>query len=121
MRVPRKVLLAEDDAANRVTLGALLEDEGFAVDAAPSFREAQAKLAAEAARYDLVLLDQQLGDGLGTDLVPLIQARHPAAKMVLLCGAGPNVDCGGAEPPCPVLPKGARFPEILALIERLLA
>ena len=44
MRV--RVLLVEDDASNRVTLTALLEDERFGVDEADSLAEARGLIAA---------------------------------------------------------------------------
>jgi DNA-binding NtrC family response regulator len=87
-----KLLLVDDGEANRWTLSALLEDEGFEVDTAGSFSEARALLAAGEPRYDVALLDLHLGDGLGANLVPLLRARHPEAKVVMMSG------CIGEEP-----------------------
>ena len=107
------ILHAEDQESNRITLTALLEEEGFRVTEAASAGEARARLA-EGQSYDLVLLDLNLGDGLGTELVPLVRERHPAARVILLTGnltdAVPAVDA--------VLPKGSTFPELLELIRR---
>jgi CheY-like chemotaxis protein len=112
------VLLVDDDAANRLVLAALLEDEGFRVDVAGSFAAASLKLSAGGARYDLVLLDEDLGDGRGTDLVPRVRARLPGARVVLVSGAAEE---GGARARFDaVLAKGAGFPELLAELQRLL-
>ncbi|WP_437967342.1 response regulator [Sorangium sp. So ce260] len=112
------VLLVDDDASSRLVLATLLEDEGFEVDLASSFAEAGRKLAAEGAAYDLALLDQNLGDGRGTDLLPSLRARLPRAKAVLLSGSGDD-DLGGAPPPDAVLSKGIDFPELLERLRRL--
>ena len=39
-----RVLLVDDDESNRLTLSALLEDDGFSVDLAVSFADATLKL-----------------------------------------------------------------------------
>ena len=113
------VLLVDDDASSRLVLATLLEDEGFQVEEAGSFAEAGQKLAAEGARYDLALLDQNLGDGHGTDLVAVLRARLPRAKAVLISGSG-GEDLGGAPPPDAVISKGIGFPDLLDQIRQLL-
>lgn len=80
------LFVVEDDPGNRLTLVAILEDEGFKV------QEASSKAAAEAflrggETVDAVLLDQTLGDGFGTELVPLVREKHPKALVVLLSGS----------------------------------
>jgi DNA-binding NtrC family response regulator len=84
--VKKKLLLADDDEASRLTLEALLEDT-FVVDAVASFREAEARLAGNAAPYDVVVLDHHLGDGLGTSLVPKVREGSPRAIVVLVTGS----------------------------------
>ncbi|WP_437278506.1 response regulator [Sorangium sp. So ce375] len=113
------VLLVDDDASSRLVLATLLEDEGFQVEEAASFAEAGQKLAAEGARYDLALLDQNLGDGHGTDLVAVLRARLPRAKAVLISGSG-GEDLGDAPPPDAVISKGIGFPDLLDQIRQLL-
>ena len=113
------MLLVDDDEASRLVLAALLEDEGFEVDVAGSFAEAGRKLAAAGARYDLALLDQNLGDGRGAALLEPLRARLPGAKAVLLSGNDAE-ELGGAPPPDAALSKGLGFPELLAQLRRLL-
>jgi two-component system response regulator RegA len=114
-----KILLVDDDESNRITLSVLLEDEGFAVDVAASFAEARAIAANEAARYDLVLLDQHLGDGTGTALLPELRARQPTARVIMISGSladdAPVMAAFDA-----VLGKGAEFPDVLALVRATL-
>ena len=81
-----RILYVDDDASNRLTFSALLEDEGFEVEEAASFAEAKQVL--ESGRqWRIVLLDYRLGDGIGTALVPLVRERVPRAKVVMLSGS----------------------------------
>lgn len=117
---PKRVLLVDDDASNHLTLSVLLEDEGLHVDIAVSFAEAKACLLAEGASYDLVLLDQQLGDGKGSDLLPIVRDRMPRAKAVLVSGSlgsGEQASVAGFDA---LLIKGMPLPELLGLIRRSL-
>jgi CheY-like chemotaxis protein len=53
-----RLLLMEDDAVNRMTLGMYLKKLGYRVDAAENGREGLEKLKAEA--YEVVLMDIQM-------------------------------------------------------------
>jgi DNA-binding NtrC family response regulator len=80
------VLLVDDDDSSRLTLGALLEDDGFRVQTAVSGAEVR-RLISGSIDPDLVLLDQHLGDELGSDLLLPIRAGLPRAKIVLMSGS----------------------------------
>jgi DNA-binding NtrC family response regulator len=82
-----RVLLVDDNDANRFTLSALLECEGFEVTEASSLADARKALAA-AARFELVLLDRHLSDGLGLELIPVVRARRPGCKIIVISGSG---------------------------------
>ncbi|AKT35986.1 response regulator [Chondromyces crocatus] len=113
----RSVLLVDDDNSSRVVLSLLLEEEGFEVEPASSFAEAKKRLSRGHA-YDLVLLDQQLGDGRGSDLVPLVRQQSPNARVVLVSGNVTHV--AGVESFDGVIAKASGFPDMLAQIVRLL-
>jgi two-component system, response regulator RegA len=115
----RKLLLVDDDESNRLTLSVLLEDEGFEVDVASSYSEATRRILAEGARYDAVLLDQHLGDGLGVNLIPLVRERLPSSKVIVISGSISLRDAerSGADS---TLPKATPFLEALALINATL-
>ena len=111
------LLLVDDSDSNRITLSVLLEEEGFTVEVAQSFEEARQRIAA--GTFDGVLLDQNLGDGKGTDLVPEIRKRMPKAKILLISGSVredqvPTRDLDG------IVAKGAAFPDVLELVRRAL-
>jgi CheY-like chemotaxis protein len=109
-----RVLLVDDNDAVRLTLSACLEDAGHAVAEAAT---AQATLAALAAdRFDVVLLDLHLPDGLGTALLPEIRRLHPAAKVALFSGSAPAGEVTGVDA---VVDKLIEPAELVAQLERL--
>jgi two-component system response regulator RegA len=116
--VSQSLLLVDDDESNRIVLSTLLDEHGFEVDVAASFAAAMAKIKADGSRYAIVLLDQHLGDGLGTDLVDPIRARLPHAKVVLISGSVGD-DPSDLTRVDAVAPKGVSFPDVLALIKRV--
>jgi DNA-binding NtrC family response regulator len=78
------ILLVDDDESQRITVSILLSDEGHTVLEADSLASAREALAG--GRFDLVLLDRTLEDGLGTDLLPEIRAASPATRILLVTG-----------------------------------
>ncbi len=114
----KELLLVDDDEANRLTLSTLLEDDGFSVDLAVSFADATRILEHPAHTYDAVLLDHALGDGYGSDLVPLIRRSLPRAKIVAM-SASAHADAARQEVDAQ-LPKGLHFPDFLARLLALL-
>ena len=114
------LLLVDDDDSNRITLSALLEDEGYTVETAANFAEAAGKIGRGAPGYDLVLLDQHLGDGIGTELVPSIRSHLPKAKVLLISGSieAEHTLSGVLDG---IVRKGSDFPDILEQIKGLLA
>jgi DNA-binding response OmpR family regulator len=112
------ILLVDDDQSNRLTLSALLEDEGYLVDVAASFSEATALLQGRLPNYDAVLLDHALGDGYGMDLVPLIRQRLPSSRIISTSGSvGADRTRHEADAE---LPKGMHFPEFLGRLRAIL-
>ncbi|HKO46107.1 MAG TPA: response regulator [Polyangiaceae bacterium] len=113
-----RLLLVDDDDSNRLTLSALLEDEGWLVDGVASFSEAKSMLEASPPAYAAVLLDHSLGDGFGSDLIPLIRRSLPSSKVVAMSGS-----VGGdrkSEEFDAELPKGMHFPDFLRRLRVLL-
>jgi two-component system response regulator RegA len=109
-----RVLLVDDDESSRLSLSALLDEEGFVVTEAASYDEAMLRIAE--GRWDLVLLDQHLGAALGSDLVPTVRGSVPNAKIVLVSGSAEDVVSGGDD----FFAKGGAFEDLLAKLRRLL-
>ena len=86
-----KILVVDDLSDWRVTLGGLLEDEGYAVQVAGSSDAALKLLASD--HFDLALLDVRLdetdeGNTEGLDLASKIRQRWPTVKVVIITGYG---------------------------------
>jgi DNA-binding NtrC family response regulator len=79
-----RLLIVEDDPALNQMLVLHFEDEGFDIEGAISCAEALEQVAVNA--YDLLLLDQQLPDGTGMELLEAVLAREPDLPVVMMTG-----------------------------------
>ena len=80
----RKLLIIEDDPALSQMLALHFADRRFDVQQADNCADGLAH--ATDARFDLILLDQQLPDGLGIDLLPRLLGAHPEAPVIMMTG-----------------------------------
>ena len=90
---PRTILLAEDDAAVREFVRAVLAQAGFVVVPAPDGRAAGDLFAAAPDRFALVLTDVIMPHARGTELAARVRAVRPDLP-VLFMSAFP----GGSDP-----------------------
>jgi DNA-binding response OmpR family regulator len=77
-----RILLVEDHAALRRMTADHLTQQGFVVDAVVTLEAARAAL--DAARYDAMVLDLGLPDGIGTELLKPTRPGRPAPPAVIL-------------------------------------
>ena len=84
---PIRVLVVDDVAAIRDLIGRVLGGDGYLVDTASNLAEAAGR---DPASYDVVLVDNHLGDERGTELVETLIAEDPDAKgrCVVMTGEG---------------------------------
>jgi DNA-binding NtrC family response regulator len=80
----RDVLIVDDDEALAEMLGLHFEDQGFGVARAADCASGTELAGGQA--FDLVLLDQQLPDGRGIDLLPELLARRPDTAVIMMTG-----------------------------------
>lgn len=88
-RVPRRVLVVEDNPDNREFMKALLKSDGHAVEAAAGVADALALLSQRQGgdqAFDLVVSDVGLLDGSGWDLVSAIRERWPSLRVGIVTG-----------------------------------
>ena len=114
-----RVLLIDDNDANRLTLAALLESEGFEVTEGTCLTEARKSLAG-AQVFDLVLLDRHLSDGLGPQLIPLIRAQLPSCKVIVVSGSGQRDENDASECADGYFGKGEDLEHLFEKIQTLL-
>lgn len=113
-----RLLLVDDNESLRVSLSAVLEDEGYAVETAASFAAARSRLDHGAPRFAAALLDVHLGDALGTDLIPLFRDASPETKLVVLTGSDATFQPSEGADAC--LAKGGEIDDLLAALRALL-
>jgi len=90
---PRPVLIVEDDAALAQTLAEQLALEGeFEPATVGLLAEADARLSAPDARFDLVVLDLCLPDGNGREFCAQLRRRGFRMPVVMLTGADAEAD-----------------------------
>lgn len=81
-----RVLIVDDEPNMRKTLVAHLRQEGHSLAEAGSVREGLAAL--ESDDFDVVLTDQRLGDGDGTQILELARTADPSLAVVMLTAHG---------------------------------
>lgn len=86
MRQPATILVVDDERAVRMMLEAALRAQGYRVQCAVSGADAHAQLAQ--VEFDLVLLDLQLGDMDGIEILREIKRDWPATEVILLTAHG---------------------------------
>ena len=116
-----KVLIIEDDAALAQMLALDFEDRGFTVTLAPTCADGLAAAGREA--FDLALLDQQLPDGLGIDLLPRLLESLPKLGVIMMTGqhdlelAIRAIRCGAAD----FVHKPVRTAALRGAVDKVLA
>ena len=83
---PLDVLIVDDEAGIRDVTRDLLEGDGYSVRTAATGSEAMAVLRAAPLGCRVVLMDNQLGDGRGVDLLTPIAALPHAPHVVIVTG-----------------------------------
>jgi DNA-binding response OmpR family regulator len=93
MTGPRPVLIVDDDPALSATLAEQLALEGeFDTIEAPTLAEADTRLTAEGARFDLVLLDIRLPDGDGREFCARLRRIGLRMPVIMLTGSDSEAD-----------------------------
>jgi DNA-binding NtrC family response regulator len=78
-----KVLIVDDDRGQREALAEWLNEQGLSIELAHGVEQARGKLAA--GTYDLALIDLQLPDGSGLDLLEALE-EYPDTDVVIITG-----------------------------------
>jgi DNA-binding response OmpR family regulator len=86
MRQPARILVVDDERTVRMMLETALRAQGYRVQAAATGREAHTLLRSE--EFDLVLLDLQLGDTDGIEILRETKNSWPATEVILLTAHG---------------------------------
>jgi two-component system, response regulator RegA len=82
----RRLLIVDDDAPFRDRLARAMEKRGFLVATAADEEGATTAIAQHQPTH--AVLDLRLEKGFGLDIVPVIRAQNPDARVVILTGYG---------------------------------
>ncbi len=77
-----KLLIVEDEIELLNTITGYLEKEDFVCETAPNFFEAEDKLISY--KYDVIILDINLPDGNGLDLLKFIKEKSPETGVLIV-------------------------------------
>jgi CheY-like chemotaxis protein len=83
-----RLLVCDDSSPERTALAEILRRQGYDVDEAAD--GASALLMLKAPTYDLLLLDLQMPDVDGFDVLAYVQRHRPELPVVLLSGLPPD-------------------------------
>ena len=83
------VLVIEDDASTRNVIAEVLRDDGIATDVADGYYSGLQAFVP--GKYQVAIIDNQLGDGIGTELCRELKIIDPSVKLFLFAGASENV------------------------------
>ncbi len=83
--MPKSILIADDDAAMLNVYARLFAGTDYLISKTSSFAEAARLINSHT--YDLLITDLMLGDGLGTDLIKLFEAKQAGARGLLVSGS----------------------------------
>jgi DNA-binding response OmpR family regulator len=82
MTQPKTILVVDDDAPLRISLGLILRKEGYQVETAANGEEGLERL--QSAKVDLVFLDLNMPGMTGTELLVQIHAKYPRLPILIL-------------------------------------
>ena len=117
----KRLLIIEDDTSLNQMLQFHFEDGGFEVTGVESCDDGLQQLSRQV--FDLILLDQQLPDGIGLELLHKIRAEEPEQPIIMMTGkhdlelAIKAIQDGAAD----FIHKPIKTDELQIVVERVLA
>jgi CheY-like chemotaxis protein len=115
----RPILFVDDSAVARAATVRRLGEQGLAVTALGSRREAER---VDPTGFAAALLDIELGDGFGPDLAARLRLAAPSLPIAFLTGGGPAGVLDAARAFGPVFEKSAGVDAAVGwVVERVLA
>lgn len=119
-KLTRRILLVDDHLTLALTLGKILELQGYAVTTAASGEEALEALQQD--RPDIVLSDVKMPGMSGLELMQQVRGNYPNLPFILITAYTGEYLGRDADPadPVPVLSKPLNFEHLFKLISDLL-
>lgn len=114
-----RILVADDDASIRESLGKLLRNSGYQVTFAADGQEAIEKFDAD--QINLVLLDLQMPNKSGWDAFERVTATNPLVPVIIITGRQNQQELAAGAGVGTLMQKPLDVPALLQTIAKLLA
>jgi len=118
-RMPRKILVADDEKAMLSLYSRLFSGTGYRLTLASSFAEAAELITKNS--YDLLVTDLTFPDGVGTELVKIFNEKKAGARSLLVTGSNPEDRRLDLPSSSTYFEKPFKVDAFLAAVERALA
>jgi Response regulator containing CheY-like receiver, AAA-type ATPase, and DNA-binding domains len=115
----KRILAVDDDASVRESLGKVLVQSGYTVDLATNGAEAEQLL--KAGGFDLLILDLNMPDKDGWDVLALTTTEFPLMPVILITGMFDQLDSTMIPGISVLMKKPIDVPPLLEKVEELLA
>jgi DNA-binding response OmpR family regulator len=116
---PTRILLVDDEADLRETLGLLLEREQLEVTTVSSGAAAVAALRER--HFDLVVTDLRMPGMDGAETITALRAIDPTVRVIVATACGPEALAERRLQDAAIITKPFQFQELVALVRQLLA
>lgn len=118
----KRLLVIEDDSTFKIALFRALNKLGYSVTTASTKAEAQTWLSSQT-NWDAILLDLQLPDGSGLDLLTQLKQKSPIIPTIVLTGHGSveNAVSATQSGACNFLVKPVNLDDIVSSLNKALA
>ena len=114
----KKILVVDDSASVRESLKRILEDASYAVTLASNGLEGEQLLASQ--NFDLLILDLNMPDRDGWDVLGDVNAAYPLLPVVIVTGMFDQLDSTVFPGAAALLKKPIDVPPLLSAIETAL-
>jgi two-component system, NtrC family, response regulator len=113
----KRALITEDDLVSNLLLSALIRGQGYTTVSTYSIKEMSDVLDGE--QFDVIFLDNKLGDGMGIDYLPNVRTKQPQAFIVVMSAESfkENVERAFANGANEFLPKPLSHKEIKRVLD----
>jgi DNA-binding NtrC family response regulator len=120
MKLIINALIIDDDTEVRNTLSAILESEGYLVETAENGKKATRMC--EKTPFDVALIDVELPDIKGTELLHLLNEKQPKMVKIIITGhpSIENAKKSVNEKADGYITKPFNVPELLGMIKKLI-
>jgi DNA-binding NtrC family response regulator len=120
MKLIINALIIDDDTEVRNTLSAILESEGYLVETAENGKKATQMC--EKTPFDVALIDVELPDIKGTELLHLLKEKQPKMVKIIITGhpSIENAKKSVNEKADGYITKPFNVPELLGMIKKLI-